>query len=194
MIFPISGEAGRVAQRPMISLIAALDVNRVIGRDNRLPRHLPADLQRFKQLTLHKPIIMGRRTWESLPGLLPDRLHIVVTRDPDYHAQGCIVVPSPQAALQAAGHVTEVMIVGGAALYQAMLPSADRLYLTQVQGTFVGDRYFPAWDAADWQQQSQEDHAADARHAVSYSFIVLTRRNKPHQASAPGAAAPGQGI
>jgi len=179
---------------PIISLIAALADNRVIGRDYRLPWHLPADLQHFKRITLHKPIIMGRRTWESLPGLLPKRTHIVITRNPDYRAPGCLLADSPQAALRAAGRVAEIMVVGGADLYRIMLPLAQRMYLTLVHGDFLGDVRFPEWDPQAWQERSREDHAADARNPVDYSFVVLERLQKADQAASPGIAAPGQEI
>lgn len=101
------------AREPLISIVAAMSENRVIGRGNRLPWHLPADLAHFKALTLNKPIVMGRRTWESLPGLLPQRLHILVTRDPSYRAEGCILAGSPEEAIEAAGDAPEIMVVGG---------------------------------------------------------------------------------
>ncbi len=163
------------AHRPLISLIAAVAENRAIGIDNRMPWHLPADLRHFKALTVGKPIIMGRRTWESLPGLLPDRPHIVVTRKPDYRAEGCRVVHSVDAALAAAGDAPEVMVVGGAELYSALLPRADRLYLTQVETTVAGDAFFPDYDPAQWRVTAQERHAADARNPFAYRFLTLER-------------------
>ncbi len=164
-------------QCPIISLIAAVANNRVIGINNQMPWHLPADLRHFKALTVGKPIIMGRKTWESLPGLLPDRPHIVVTRRPDYRAKGCRVVHSIEAALAAAGDVPEVMIVGGAALYSAMLPQADRIYLTQVETTVAGDAFFPDHDPAQWRITAQEEHAADEKNPFPYQFLTLERRS-----------------
>jgi dihydrofolate reductase len=178
---------------PLVSLIAALADNRVIGRAGRLPWHLPADLRHFKALTLHKPILMGRRTWESLPGLLPDRTHIVVTRDPAYRAPGCVLAASPLAALRAAGAVAEVMVVGGAELYAALLPWAGRMYLTRVHAAVAGDTRFPEWDPADWWETAREDHAADAANPLGYSFVTLERRPGTGQ-SVPGTAEPGQEI
>jgi len=163
--------------RPIISLIAAVAQNRVIGIHNQMPWHLPADLRHFKALTVGKPIIMGRKTWESLPGLLPDRPHIVVTRRPDYQAKGCQVVHSIDAALATAGDVPEVMIVGGAALYRAMLPQADRIYLTQVEATVAGDAFFPDYDLAQWRITTQEEHAADEKNPFPYCFLTLERRS-----------------
>lgn len=159
-----------------IALIAAVADNQVIGSGNRLPWHLPADLRHFKAVTLDKPIVMGRRTWESLPGPLPRRTHIVVTRDPHYRAEGCILAGSPEEALQAAGAVPEVMIVGGADLYRQFLPLAQRMYLTLVHARFQGDAFFPPWDPREWSQTAREDHRADARNACAYSFLTLDRR------------------
>ena len=161
---------------PRISLIAALADNRVIGKDNRLLWHLPADLRRFKQLTLHKPIVMGRKTWESLPGLLPQRTHIVISRNPDYRAPGCTLTPSPEAAIRAAGAVPEIMVVGGAAIYRHMLPLADRMYLTLVHQSVAGDARFPQWDPAQWRETGREDFPADDKNPYSFSFVTLERR------------------
>lgn len=162
---------------PTISLIAAMAKNRAIGINNRMPWHLPADLRHFKALTVGKPIIMGRKTWESLPGLLPDRPHIVVTRDPNYQAEGCQVVHSIEEALAAAGNVPEVMIVGGAAFYAAMLPQADRLYLTLIETTVEGDAFFPDYNPAEWCEIAHERHDADEKNPFSYSFLTLEHRS-----------------
>ena len=162
--------------QPVISLIAALDRNRCIGLGNRLPWHLPADLQHFKRLTLGKPIVMGRKTWESLPGLLPERQHVVISRDPSYRAQGCILVDSPEAAVRAVGDVAEVMVVGGAQIYRQMLPMANRMYLTRVDAEVAGDAFFPPWDAGEWVKIDSEAHAADERNPLDYQFITLQRR------------------
>ncbi len=161
--------------QPIITLIAAVGENRVIGCDNRLPWHLPADLRHFKALTLGKPIVMGRLTWESLPGLLPQRRHIVLTRDPDYHAEGCEVAHSVDEALAAAGNAPEIMVVGGSALYAAMLPLAGRMQLTRVRGHFEGDARFPEYDPAEWREVAREDHPADSRNPHPYSFLTLER-------------------
>lgn len=160
---------------PRVSLIVAMASNGVIGRDNRLPWRLPADLAHFKAVTMGKPMVMGRRTWESLPGLLPGRRHIVVTRDSEYKAEGATLVHSPEQALAAAGEVPEVMIVGGGMLYAAMLPRADRLYLTLVDTEVEGDARFPAIDYAEWRELSRETHPADERNAFDCTFLVLER-------------------
>ncbi|MES9994441.1 MAG: type 3 dihydrofolate reductase [Candidatus Thiodiazotropha sp.] len=161
--------------KPLISLIAAVANNGVIGVDNSLPWRLPADLKHFKSLTMGKPIVMGRRTWESLPGILPGRRHIVVSRNPKYRAEGCELVYSVDEALQLAAEAAEIMIVGGGGLYRQMLPRADRLYLTLVEADVEGDAYFPEIDWSQWHQLSRESHAADERNPFAYSFVVLDR-------------------
>ncbi len=165
-----------MTSQPTITLVAALARNRVIGLGNRLPWHLPADLAHFKRLTLDKPIVMGRRTWDSLPGLLPRRTHIVVSRDPSYRAAGALVVGSPAAAIAAAGAVPEVMVVGGAALYLSLLPSAERMELTLVEADLVGDVWFPEWDPDQWQELWRERRARDERNAYDLTFLRLERR------------------
>ncbi len=160
---------------PTISLIAAMAENRAIGINNKMPWHLPADLRHFKALTIGKPIIMGRKTWESLPGLLPDRPHIVVTRQPNYQAEGCQVVHSIDEALAAAGDAAEVMVVGGATFYRAMLPQADRIYLTLVETAVEGDAFFPDYNPEQWQITAQERHAADEKNPFPYRFLTLER-------------------
>lgn len=163
----------------MITLIGALARNRVIGLDNRLPWHLPADLAHFKALTLDKPLVMGRRTWESLPGLLPRRAHIVVSRDRDYRAPGALVVASPAAAIKAAGAAPEVMVAGGAALYAAFLPAAARMELTFVEAEVTGDAWFPPWETDEWREISRTSHRRDERNAFDLSFVRLERSIYP---------------
>jgi dihydrofolate reductase len=160
--------------RPLVSIVAAMAENRVIGHQNRLPWQLPADLAHFKRLPLDKPIVMGRRTWESLPGLLPRRTHIVVTRDPEYRAPGCLVVASPETAL-AAADASEVMVVGGARLYAAMLPRASRMYLTLVAARVEGDAFFPRWHHACWREMSREERPRDERNRYDLTFVTLER-------------------
>ena len=160
----------------MISIIAAMAENRVIGRNNHLPWHLPADLKHFKQLTLGKPIIMGRRTWESLPGVLPGRLHIVISANRTCRAaEGCRLVSSFAEALEAAGDVPEVMIVGGALLYRQALPLAQRMYLTIVHTKVEGDAYFPEFESGEWYELERESHLPNDRNPYAYSFLTLLR-------------------
>jgi dihydrofolate reductase len=153
-----------------LALIAALARNRVIGRDNRLPWHLPADLRFFKQTTMGKPLLMGRRTWESIGRPLPGRRMIVLSRDLAYHAPGGAVARSLDEALAIAGAVPEIMVIGGAMLYQQTLPLAERLYLTRVETDVPGDAWFPEWDERDWRLVWEEAHPADADHAWPYRF------------------------
>lgn len=161
---------------PNLSIIAALADNRVIGRDNKLPWHMPADLAHFKRLTMGKPIIMGRRTWESLPGLLPHRTHLVVTRDRDYEAQGALVAHSLADVITLASDVPEMMVVGGANLYAQALPLATRMYLTYVHQHVDGDTRFPDYEAGEWEEVSRTRHAADERNPFDYSFVEMQRR------------------
>lgn len=160
---------------PILALVAAVADNGIIGQGNRLPWHLPADLAHFKRLTLGRPILMGRRTWESLPGRLPRRRHIILTRDPDYRAEGCTVVRSLDEAIAAAGPVDELLIVGGGALYAEALPRAERLYLTRVHARVEGDTRFPSWNPADWIEVDRVEHPADERNPVSMTFLTLER-------------------
>jgi dihydrofolate reductase len=161
---------------PNLSIIAAMSDNRAIGRDNQLPWRLPADLAHFKRLTMGKPIVMGRRTWESLPGLLPHRTHIVVTRDRDYPANGALVAHSIEQAIELAGEVDEIMVVGGANLYAQTIPLATRMYLTLVHQFIDGDTRFPDYEAGEWREVARERHAADGRNPHDYSFIELQRQ------------------
>ncbi|MBL8259309.1 MAG: type 3 dihydrofolate reductase [Candidatus Competibacteraceae bacterium] len=155
---------------PQLTLIAALARNGVIGRDNGLPWHLPADLRFFKRTTMGKPLLMGRRTWESIGRPLPGRRMIVLSRDPAYWADGIEVVRSLDEALARAGAATELMVIGGAALFEQTLPLAERMYLTRIEAEVAGDVRFPQWDARRWRLAWEEAHAADARHAWPYRF------------------------
>jgi dihydrofolate reductase len=158
-----------------ISIIAAMAANRVIGHENRLPWHLPADLGHFKQITMGKPIVMGRKTWESLARALPGRSNIVITRDKNYVAEGGKVVHSMEEAMQAAGECEEVMVIGGAEFYLQTLPLADTLYLTLVEGEFEGDAFFPEIDEDEWREVAREAHEADDKNPHAYSFVRLER-------------------
>jgi dihydrofolate reductase len=164
--------------RPAISIIAAVAENGVIGHNNALPWHLPDDLKRFKQLTLGKPVIMGRKTWESIGKALPGRLNLVITRQPDYAAVGAQTAPTLEAALQhaAAMGATDVFVIGGAELYRSALPMATRLYLTHVEASPGGDTFFPDYHPSEWRVAGLERHPADERHAFPFRFEVLERR------------------
>jgi dihydrofolate reductase len=163
--------------KPMISLIAAMADNGVIGIENRLPWKLPADMKWFRRHTLGKPVVMGRKTFESFGGrTLPDRLNIIVTSDRSYQVSGAIVVHSIDEALSAAGEVAEVMIIGGASFYEQMLPRADRFYLTLVHAEVEGDAWFPEFDRSEWQEVDRHDFDADEKNDYPYSFTVLERK------------------
>jgi dihydrofolate reductase len=166
---------GRMKPLHNLSIIVAMADNGVIGRDNALPWRLPADLARFKRLTMGKPIVMGRKTWESLPGLLPHRTHVVITRTTDYRADGALVVHSLDQALAHVADVDEVMVIGGAEIYRQALPLACRLYLTRVHADVDGDARFPPFDPADWHEAWQEPHPSDERNDHSYTFVDLER-------------------
>ena len=161
----------------MISLIWAMDENRLIGSNNGLPWKLPADMKWFRQHTLGKPIVMGRKTYESFGARpLPERTNIVITRDPEYHSEGAVIVHSIDEALQQAGDANELMIIGGASFYEQMLPHAGRLYITRVHGKFDGDAWFPEFDLNDWQQIQQHAHAADERNSHACTFMIYERK------------------
>ena len=159
-----------------ISLVVAASINNVIGTGGGLPWHLPDDLRHFKQLTTGKPVVMGRKTFESIGRPLPDRRNIVMTRDPDYAAGGCDVVASVSEALDLVGDADEVMIIGGGQVYRDFLAHADRIYLTRVQADLVGDTFFPEIDEAAWQLVSSEHHAADEKHGYAFDVMVFERR------------------
>lgn len=160
---------------PRIALVAAMAEHRVIGHDNRMPWHLPADLAHFKAVTYGKPVVMGRKTLESIGRPLPGRHNIVVSRQADYRPEGVTVVADLEAALAAAGDVPELMIIGGATIYAQMLPRADRLYLTFIELAVDGDACFPAWEPGQWRELERERHEPDARNAHAYSFVTLER-------------------
>lgn len=159
----------------MISLIAAMAADRVIGMDNAMPWHLPADLAWFKRQTLDKPVIMGRRTWESIGRPLPGRLNIVISSKPG-DAEGVSWVTSIDEALQAAGEVDEVMVIGGGRIYEQLLSRADRLYLTHIDAEVVGDTTFPDFEPEEWQSTFSEFHDADEKNSHSFCFEILQRR------------------
>jgi dihydrofolate reductase len=160
----------------LLTLIVAVADSGVIGRDNSLPWHLPEDLKRFKRLTMGKPIVMGRKTFESIGKPLPGRVNIVVTRDPGYRRDGVIVVHDVDSAVRAAGPVPEIMVIGGAELFRSLLPRAGRVHLTRVHGNIEGDVMWPALDDRDWQVVEREEFAADERHAHAMTFEVIERR------------------
>jgi len=160
----------------MISLIAAMARNRIIGKNNDMPWHLPADLAHFKRVTMGKPVIMGRRTYESIGFPLPGRKNVVITRNADYPPEGIVVVDSIEAALSEVSDADEVMIIGGGQLYREMLPHADRLYLTQIQADIEGDTEFPDYTVFEWDEIDREVYEADDKNAYDLEFVTLEKR------------------
>lgn len=157
-----------------VTLVVARADNGVIGRDGALPWHLPADLKHFKALTMGTAMVMGRKTFDSLPGLLPGRRHIVLTRDPDWRAEGAETVHSVDEAL-ARGAGAPVSVIGGGKIFALFLPRADRIELTEIHARPDGDVAVPAFDPTEWREAAREDHgAADGKPA--YSFVRLERR------------------
>jgi dihydrofolate reductase len=165
-----------------VSLIVAMSQNRVIGRDNQMPWHLPDELQYFKRVTMGKPVLMGRNTFESIGRPLPGRPNIVITRNADYDADGISVVNTVEDALDLAEQLTdydanaEAMVIGGAQIFATLFPRADMLYLTLVQAEIDGDVFFPEFPAEDWQLVSRDEHAANERNPYPYSVLVLERK------------------
>ena len=158
-----------------ISLIVAAATNNVIGRDGGLPWHLSEDLKRFKRLTTGKPIIMGRLTHESIGKPLPDRRNIVISSREGLKIEGCEVVATPDAALALGAGAEEVMIIGGGKVYEQVLPTADRIYMTRVDAIPDGDTFFPEINNEEWQVVEQEDISAGKSGELGYSFITLDR-------------------
>lgn len=165
---------------PLVSLVAAAAANGVIGRDNRMPWHLPEDLAHFKRLTLGHPVVMGRKTYESILAALgkplPGRTNIVVTRQAGFAAPGCIVAASLDAALAAAREAAEIFVIGGAEIYRLALARADRVHLTLIDAAFEGDATFPALDTALWHEAEREHHPPAGDRAFGFAFLRYDRR------------------
>ena len=167
-----------------LSVIVAVAENGIVGRDNALPWHLPADLKYFKKMTLGKPIVMGRKTFESIGRPLPGRTNIVISRNPDFVAQGVFVCASVQDALAVAADVSsrdggnELMVIGGAAIYSATIPLAECLYITEVHAEVEGDAQLPAIEWGQWQEQSRQRHSASEAGGFDFSFVVYRRREE----------------
>jgi dihydrofolate reductase len=164
----------------IVSAIAALATNRVIGRDNDLPWHLPDDMKFFMQSTTGHHVIMGRRNYESLPPKykpLPNRTNIVLTRQQDFKAPGCLVMHDITSALEHARNQgeNECFIIGGAEIYRLALPYTTRLYLTEIHADIEGDTFFPAVDPADWKEVSRSHHPADERHQYPFDIVIYDR-------------------
>ena len=159
----------------IISVIVATANNGVIGKEGGLPWYLPADLAHFKQTTMGHPIIMGRKTHESIGKALHGRRNIIITHDKDYHAEDCEVVISLEEALQLVSGAGEVFIIGGQSIYELALPRTDRIYLTRVDADIPGDKYF-LYEPAQWQEVSVEKHSPDDKNQYPYEFVLLERK------------------
>ena len=159
----------------LVSIIVAASANNVIGVAGDLPWHVSEDLKRFKQITMGKPMIMGRLTYESIGRALPGRRSIILTRQKGYLAEGCEIAATPQQALQLAGDVEEAMVIGGGKIYEYMLPLTDRIYLTRVDAQIKGDAYFPELDENEWRSGETEEFPAKEGRPVGFSFNILER-------------------
>lgn len=159
----------------MISLIVAMAKNRVIGANGAIPWHLPGELKWFKSITMGHHMIMGRNTWESIGRLLPGRTTVVVTRQRDYQVPGAIVANSLDEAIAACGSDPEIFVIGGAQLYVAALPGADRIYLTEVDAIVEGDTFMPGFDMNEWRAGEVTAHAADDKNPYRFTLTVYDR-------------------
>lgn len=160
----------------MITLIAAIGENNELGNNNDLVWHLPDDFKRFKELTSGHHIIMGRKTFETFPKLLPNRTHIIITRQKNYKAEGAIVVSTIEEAIDKAAGDTQPFIIGGGEIYTLALPFAEKIELTRVHGTFSADTFFPEFSYQEWQIVNDEFHDKDQRHAFSFSYQTFFKR------------------
>ncbi|CAH0274705.1 Dihydrofolate reductase [Peribacillus sp. Bi96] len=161
----------------MISLIVAMDQNRVIGKNNQLPWHLPADLQYFKKVTMGHPIVMGRKTFESIGRVLPGRENVIVTRNQDFKAEGCVVLHDIlQIKTYADNSDQEVFVIGGAEIFKEILPVTDRLYITEIHETFEGDTFFPLINEKEWDKTSSIQGTMDDKNRYAHDFIILQKK------------------
>jgi dihydrofolate reductase len=163
----------------MISYVVAVSKNGVIGREGGLPWHISSDLKRFKEITMGKPVVMGRKTWESLPRRpLPGRRNIVITRSRDFAADGAEVAATPEEALRLCGDVPEVAVIGGGEIYRLFWPLVDRLYLTEVDLEVAGDTHFPAVSPAEWREVGREIHPRGEKDSAAFTLRILDRMTK----------------
>lgn len=164
-------------QTPILSMIVAMGENRMIGKDNKMPWHLPDDLKYFKAKTLNKPVIMGRKTFESIGSKpLPNRPNFIISRNDKFQAEGARVFNSVESVLAQLKDYPEVMIMGGAQIYAQWIDRVDQLYITEVKASPEGDAFFPVIDHQAWSEMSREPHLADDRHAFAFDFVVYKRR------------------
>jgi len=160
----------------MISIIVAVAENNVIGKDNNLIWHLPKDLKHFKETTTGHFIIMGRKTFESNGRPLPNRTNVIITKDKNYQAEGCVILHSLEDAINIAKNDSEVFIIGGGEIYKQAMPIADRIYLTKVHHLFDGDTFFPEINMKDWTEVSRKDFESDEKNKYAFSILILERR------------------
>ena len=160
----------------LVSIIVAASTNKVIGAGGNLPWKISDDLKRFKRLTMGKPIVMGRLTWDSIGRPLPGRQNIIITRQRDFSATGCDIVDTPAAALRLANDAEEVMIIGGSQIYDLFLSKAGRIYLTRVHAEIEGDAYFPDIDDNEWALVERESHGASEANEFAFDFLTYERR------------------
>ncbi|MCB9832932.1 MAG: dihydrofolate reductase [Planctomycetes bacterium] len=161
----------------ILTIVVAVDENGLIGRDGDLPWRLPADLAHFKRTTMGKPIVMGRKTWESIGRPLPGRTNVVISRDPAFRAEGALVLHDPAEVADRLADHEEVCIIGGAEIYRLFLPLCRRIELTRVHAEIEGDTWFPPLDPAQWHEIAREERAADEKNAHPMTFITLERRS-----------------
>ncbi len=159
-----------------LSVIAAIAKNNVIGKDNRLIWHLPADLKHFKKVTMGAPIIMGRKTYESIGRALPGRTSVVITRQKNYSAPSCIVVDSLDKAMQLLKEEAQVFVIGGAEIYKQALPKADKLFITKIDASFEGDTFFPEIDYDAWTLVEKQERLPDEKNKFHCTFLTYTKK------------------
>jgi len=162
----------------IISLIWGQDRNRLIGRDNALPWHLPADMAWFKKSTMGKPVLMGRKTYESIGRPLPGRTNLILTRQVDLQIDGCTVVHSLDEATAIAPEAEEIMVMGGAEIYALLFDQARRLYITEINAVFEGDAWFPEFSRKDWQEVFHESNQPNGKNTYPYTFSILEHKNR----------------
>ncbi len=165
-----------MSDRPIISFIWGQDRNRLIGRDNALPWKLPADMAWFRKSTMGKPILMGRKTYESIGRPLPGRVNLILTRQTNLQIEGCTVVHSLGEAKSSVPEANEIMVMGGAEIYALLFDQAERLYITEIDAEFEGDAWFPEFDRSRWQEVFSESHHPDDKNVYPYSFRILERK------------------
>jgi dihydrofolate reductase len=164
-------------RKTKISMIVAMDQKGVIGKGNELPWHLPTDLKNFKHITMEKPVIMGRKTHESIGKPLPGRRNIIITRNSDYHSEGCETCHNLDEAIKLCEEDEELIIIGGREIYRDALDVVFRIYLTEVHADVDGDVFFPAFDKGEWDLLLRDDVAADENNEYSFTMSILERRH-----------------